>query len=52
MFVCGLANSHMSYVTTETEYWEGGYEALATFWGPKTGVRVRDSCHAVAQRVR
>jgi hypothetical protein len=52
VLVCGLANNHMSYVTTEREYWEGGYEALATFWGPTTGARVRQACASVANRVK
>jgi len=51
-FVCGLANNHLSYIATEREYYVGGYEALATMFGPKTAEQVRDACRRVATRVR
>lgn len=43
-FVFGLANGHMGYITTEQEFYVGGYEAQATFFGPKTGENVREAC--------
>lgn len=51
-FVFGLANGHMAYITTEREYWIGGYEALATFFGPRTGENVRNACQRLMARVR
>jgi hypothetical protein len=35
--VIGLANGHLGYLTTAEEYWQGGYESGATFFGPETG---------------
>ncbi len=43
-FVLGLTGGYMSYLTTEEEYWEGGYEAQAVLWGPAAGAKVRDAC--------
>jgi hypothetical protein len=40
-FLFGLSNGHMAYITTEAEYNIGGYEAIATFFGPKTAEKVR-----------
>ena len=39
-FVLGLANGAMMYVTDEVEYYRGGYEAMVTLFGPRTGARV------------
>ncbi len=50
-FVCGLANGHMSYITTPTEYAVGGYESIATLFGANTGDKVITSCEAVAAQV-
>ncbi|MAE71207.1 MAG: hypothetical protein CME06_12170 [Gemmatimonadetes bacterium] len=36
-YVVGLANGHLGYMTTREEYWQGGYESGATFFGPETG---------------
>jgi hypothetical protein len=52
VFPFGLANGHMGYITTETEYEVGGYEGLATFFGPKTGENLRKSCKAVMDAVK
>jgi len=41
VFVFGLSNGHMAYITDETEYNVGGYEAVATFFGPHTADKVR-----------
>ncbi len=51
-FVFNLANGHMSYIATEPEYHIGGYEGIATFFGPRTGPNVRAACEAMMQRVR
>ena len=48
----GLANGHMGYITTEAEYEIGGYERLATFFGPKTGENMRAACKAVMEEVK
>ena len=42
--VFGLANGHMSYITTEPEYNAGGYEALLTLWGSKEADLVLAAC--------
>lgn len=34
----GLSQEHFAYFATETEYWQGGYEALLSFFGPETGL--------------
>ena len=41
VFIFGLSNGHMAYITTEAEYNIGGYEGIATFFGPKTADKVR-----------
>ncbi len=33
-WVFGLTGGYMAYVTTEAEYWKGGYQAAATLFGP------------------
>lgn len=50
--VFGLANGHMAYITTLPEYMAGGYEGLATLFGPDTGLRVRDQCERMMRAVR
>jgi hypothetical protein len=46
--VFGCTNGHIAYITTEEEYYEGGYEAQATLYGPGTGALVvESSLHAV-----
>ncbi len=42
-FCFGLANGHMAYITTFDEYQAGGYEGIATFFGPQTGATVRQA---------
>jgi hypothetical protein len=37
VFLTGLTNGSMAYLTTEAEYRRGGYEAVATLYGPRTG---------------
>jgi hypothetical protein len=41
VFIFGLSNGHMAYITDEAEYNAGGYEAVATFFGPHTADKVR-----------
>jgi hypothetical protein len=41
VFIFGLSNGHMAYITTEAEYNIGGYEGIATFFGPKTAEKVQ-----------
>ena len=41
VFVFGLSNGHMAYITDEAEYNAGGYEGVATFFGPHTADKVR-----------
>lgn len=46
-FVVGLANGHLGYMTTREEYFQGGYEAGATFFGAGTGEIMVDSASRV-----
>jgi neutral ceramidase len=48
----GLANGHMGYIATEVEYEIGGYEGIATFFGPKTGENVRNACAALMEKIK
>lgn len=48
----GLANGHGAYFTTEREYWYGGYEALASLFGPQNGTRLMDSVRRQMTRIR
>jgi hypothetical protein len=43
VWVVGLANGHMGYVTTPEEYDQGGYEAWLTFYGRDTSQRLREA---------
>jgi hypothetical protein len=52
VFICSLANNHMGYVTTETEYNICGYEGFATFFGPTTGKKVKEACSRVAAAIK
>ncbi len=42
VFVLGLSDDALSYVATEKEYFEGGYEATMTLFGPKTEEKLYD----------
>jgi len=33
----GYAQDHQLYLSTEDEWWQGGYEAFMNIWGPKFG---------------
>lgn len=46
VLVFGFANGYMSYVVDQSEYEAGGYEAVATFFGPDTGTRLVDAAVA------
>jgi len=37
VMTAGLANGHGAYFTSEKEYWYGGYEGIASLFGPKNG---------------
>jgi neutral ceramidase len=45
VFIFGLSNGHMAYITDQAEYNVGGYEAVATFFGEHTA----DKVHAAAK---
>jgi hypothetical protein len=51
-FTCGLANGHMAYITTRDEYWDGGYEALATFWGDTQADKLEDSSQRQMAKIK
>lgn len=42
VLVLGLADDAMSYVATREEYFEGGYEATMTLFGPETEEKLYD----------
>lgn len=41
--VVGLALDHVGYIASETEYRRGGYEAMATFFGPGTAAHLAEA---------
>ena len=51
-FVFGLSNGHMAYITDEAEYNIGGYEAIATFFGPHTAYKVRSAAMSQMELVK
>ena len=51
-FVIGLANDHLSYFTTRSEYARGLYEGTSSLYGPDNGALVVDSVERVMTRVR
>ncbi|MBI4617087.1 MAG: neutral/alkaline non-lysosomal ceramidase N-terminal domain-containing protein [Planctomycetes bacterium] len=50
--VFGLTGGHVAYITTPEEFDEGGYEALATFYGRDEGTKMVESLGRVLQRIR
>lgn len=40
--VFGYAQDHQLYLSTEEEWWQGGYEAFMNIWGPKFGKFLND----------
>jgi hypothetical protein len=52
VFIFGLSNGHMAYITDEAEYNIGGYEAIATFFGPHTADKVRAAAKTQMMLVR
>jgi hypothetical protein len=51
-FVVGLANDHISYITTEAEYIRGQYEGMCTMYGVYTGKTIVDAADRVMERVK
>ena len=47
-----LANGHGAYFTTATEFQYGGYEGLASFFGPNNGQLLLDPARRVMQALR
>ncbi|MCO5168338.1 MAG: neutral/alkaline non-lysosomal ceramidase N-terminal domain-containing protein [Planctomycetes bacterium] len=52
VMTAGLANGHGAYFTSEREYWHGGYEALASFFGPDNGARLTAAARRQMTRLR
>ncbi len=50
-YVVGLANDHMGYITTPTEYTNKGYEAQSTLYGSQTGTIVVNAAKAAINAV-
>jgi len=51
-FVVGLANGSIAYLTTEAEYARGGYEAVATIYGPQIGRNAGAALEAARDETR
>jgi hypothetical protein len=51
VLVFGLTNDAMAYCATPEEYYEGGYEAQSTLFGPETSLRVREAVSAALDAV-
>jgi|GEM_PF-633716 len=47
-----LANGHGSYFASETEFYYGGYESQATFFGPQTDRKVLDAARDRLNAIR
>lgn len=52
VLIFGLSNGHMAYITNEAEYNIGGYEGIATFFGPKTAEKVQAAAMTQILKVR
>lgn len=46
VFVLGLSDDAMGYITSEREYYRGGYEATSTLFGPETGPLLKEGLEA------
>ncbi|MBI3890087.1 MAG: neutral/alkaline non-lysosomal ceramidase N-terminal domain-containing protein [Candidatus Wallbacteria bacterium] len=49
--VAGLTGGYMGYVTTPEEYERGGYEAMATLYGPRTSASLVEQVTAQLERL-
>ncbi len=47
----GLTNNYISYMTTREEYWQGGYQAAASLFGPNTGRKMINTSKGVINRI-
>ncbi|MGB5343529.1 MAG: hypothetical protein WBP67_15710, partial [Thermoanaerobaculia bacterium] len=50
-WVFGLSNAHIGYIVTEEEYMQGGYEAMANFFGSTQGERLTSIAAYLAAKV-
>ena len=50
-FFLGLANGALSYIAGPEEYYRGGYEAMATVFGPETGPRSEEAVASCLEAV-
>lgn len=50
-FVLGLTNDALSYIASEREYYRGGYEAMATLFGPETAALMTEALESCFARV-
>ncbi|MCK5278257.1 MAG: hypothetical protein KAK04_06965, partial [Cyclobacteriaceae bacterium] len=48
----GLANEWISYILTEDEYHQGGYETSASFYGPTLGEVIHDEMLKTAKELK
>ena len=47
----GLANEWISYILTEDEYHQGGYETSVSFYGPTLGIVVQNGMLNAADKL-
>jgi hypothetical protein len=52
VFLTGLANGYLGYLTTPAEYAAQHYEGGSTFWGPLAGLFTAERLESVAARAR
>lgn len=44
LLIVSASHTHLGYVTTLEEYRKGGYEAMATLFGPRTSISLLEAC--------
>lgn len=52
VLTAGCANGHGAYWTSEKEYGYGGYEGLASFFGPKNGERLVEAARKQMDKLK
>jgi hypothetical protein len=50
VMLIGYAQDHTGYIMLEDDWWQGGYEASATMWGPRQGEHLIDSAEEAFTR--
>jgi hypothetical protein len=50
VMVVGFAQDYSGYLLAEHDWWQGGYEASGSLWGPRQGEYLASQCAAVVHR--